>query len=178
MSLFLNLCSLLRALRQVLEEYWWSTLRFENSQKVTKHCGFIPCFCRLAHVQMTSCAGRRVLQHNECLSPVFLYQSESATFREEQKGFRKRAVLANVPSFRVLVPGNIRMYPRSSFWYWGTSECTLVPGFGTGEHPPKPPFWKPPFCEPPKMRRRRRHDHYGGRLVNLVIKNLCSTELT
>ena len=38
----------------------------------------------------------------------------------------------NVPSFRVLVPGNVHMYPRSVF-------------FGTGEHPPKPPFWKPPF---------------------------------
>ena len=24
--------------------------------------------------------------------------------------------------------------------------CTLVPVFGTGEHPPKPPFWKPPFA--------------------------------
>ena len=41
----------------------------------------------------------------------------------------------NVPSSRFLVEGNIRMYPRS--------------GFGTGEHPPKPPFWKPRFCEPP-----------------------------
>ena len=71
--------------------------------------------------------------------------------REETKGrFRKRVVLANVPSFRflvpgtsactlvpVLTPGNIRMYPRSSFWY--------------REHPPKPPFRKPPFCEPPKV---------------------------
>ena len=41
------------------------------------------------------------------------------------------------------------MWPRSGFWYQGTSECTLVLVFGTGEHPPKPPFWKPPFCEPP-----------------------------
>ena len=40
------------------------------------------------------------------------------------------------PSFRFLVPGNIRMYPR--------------PVFGTGAHPPKPAFWKPPFCEPPR----------------------------
>ena len=52
--------------------------------------------------------------------------------------------------------------PHSGFWYRGTSACTLVPVFGTGEHPnvssfsflvpghpPKPPFWKPPFCEPP-----------------------------
>ena len=48
-------------------------------------------------------------------------------FREETKGrFRKRAVLENVPSFRFLVLGNIRMYPRSGFWYRGTSACTLV----------------------------------------------------
>ena len=39
----------------------------------------------------------------------------------EIKGrFRKRVVLANVPSFRFSVPG---------------------------EHPPKPPFWKPSFCQ-------------------------------
>ena len=30
----------------------------------------------------------------------------------------------------------------------GTSECTLVPVFIPGEHPPKPPFWKPPFYLP------------------------------
>ena len=27
----------------------------------------------------------------------------------------------HVPSFRFLVPGNIRMYPHSGFWYWGIS---------------------------------------------------------
>ena len=57
------------------------------------------------------------------------------------------------------------MCPRSSFWcrgtsectlvpafcYRGTSECTLVPVFGTGEHPPKPPIWRPPFSGPPKL---------------------------
>ena len=26
--------------------------------------------------------------------------------------------------------------------------CTLVPAFGVREPPPKPAFWKPPFCEP------------------------------
>ena len=45
------------------------------------------------------------------------------------------------------------MYTRSGFWYRGTSECALVPVFGTGEHPPKPPFWKLPFCEPPTFLR-------------------------
>ena len=59
-----------------------------------------------------------------------------------------------------------RTYPRSGFrcgeacertlvpvsHSGGTSECTLVPFFVPGEHPPKPPFWKttllstPEFC--------------------------------
>ena len=38
--------------------------------------------------------------------------------------------------------GNMRTYPRSGFRFGGTSECTLVPAFVPGEHPPKPPFWK------------------------------------
>ena len=29
----------------------------------------------------------------------------------------------------------------------GFGERTLVPVFVPGEHPPKPPFWKPPFCQ-------------------------------
>ena len=70
-------------------------------------------------------------------------------FHWEIKGrFRKRVVLANVPSFRFSFWGNIRMYPRSGFRSEGTSECTLVPVFVPGEHPPKPPFWKPSFCQP------------------------------
>ena len=32
----------------------------------------------------------------------------------------------NVPSFRLLVPGNIRMYPRSGFWYRGASAKTTL----------------------------------------------------
>ena len=43
------------------------------------------------------------------------------------------------------------MYPRSGFWYQGTSECALAPVFGAGEHPPKQPFWKPPFSDPPTL---------------------------
>ena len=35
-------------------------------------------------------------------------------------------VLANVPSFRSLVPGNTRMYPRSVFWYRGPSAKTTL----------------------------------------------------
>ena len=29
----------------------------------------------------------------------------------------------------------------------GFGERTIVPVFVPGEHPPKPPFWKPPFCQ-------------------------------
>ena len=49
-----------------------------------------------------------------------------------RSGFSFRGEHANVPSFRFFCSG-------------GTSERTLVPGFVPGEHPPKPPFWKPPF---------------------------------
>ena len=48
----------------------------------------------------------------------------------ETKGwFRKRAVLANVPSFRVFLPGNIRMYPHSGFWYSGNIRMYPRVGF-------------------------------------------------
>ena len=42
------------------------------------------------------------------------------------------------------------MYPRSGFWYRGTSEYTLVPVFGTGEHPAKTTLLETTLCEPPK----------------------------
>ena len=72
----------------------------------------------------------------------------------ETKGrFRKRAVLANVPSFRFSFWRNMRAYPRS--------------GFRSGEHPNVPsfrfsfrgnirqnhPFEEPPFCQPPNNAR-------------------------
>ena len=41
----------------------------------------------------------------------------------------------------------MRTYPRSGFCSLGTSECTLVPVFVPGEHPPKPPFWKTTLLE-------------------------------
>ena len=56
------------------------------------------------------------------------------------------------------------MYPRSAFWYRGSVFVPsfqflalfrflyLVLVFGVQEHLPKPPFWKAPFCEPPKLR--------------------------
>ena len=116
--------------------------------------------------------------------------------REETKGrFRKRAVLANVPSIRLLVQGNIRMYPRPGF---GTGEHPNIrsfrllvmgniwmyprPGFGTGdirmyprsgfwyrEHLPKPPFWKPPFCEPPNLWHKCTSDFTGILLPNYFL---------
>ena len=33
-----------------------------------------------------------------------------------------------------------RMYPRSGFWYGGTSDCSLIQVFSTGEHPNVPSF--------------------------------------
>ena len=71
-----------------------------------------------------------------------------------------------------------RMCPHSGFWYRGTSECTLVPAFATEEHPPKQPFWKPPFCEPLRFCRS-----FGGKfagpeklgLAPKVLQNLSST---
>ena len=54
-----------------------------------------------------------------------------------------------------MCPENVWMYPRSGFWYRGTSECTLVTVFGTGENPPKPRFLKPSFCETPRFKMAR-----------------------
>ena len=44
---------------------------------------------------------------------------------------------------------NIRMHPRSGFWYGGTSECTLVPVFRSGGTSAKPPFWKTTLLRTP-----------------------------
>ena len=33
----------------------------------------------------------------------------------------------------------------------GRSECALVPVFVLGEHPPKPPFWKPTLLSTPEL---------------------------
>ena len=38
---------------------------------------------------------------------------------------------------------SLRTHPRSGFLSGGTSECTLVPVFVPGEHPPNPPFVNP-----------------------------------
>ena len=72
-------------------------------------------------------------------------------FHWETKGrFRKRVVLANVPSFLFSFRGNTRTYPRSCFRSGGTSECTLVLVFVPGEHPSKPPFWKTTLLSTPE----------------------------
>ena len=87
-------------------------------------------------------------------SPCFFFifqKSKDWRVRELRGRSRKRAVLANVPSIRLLVLGNIRMYLRSVFWCRETSDCSLVPFFGTGEHLPKPPFWKPPCLANPQF---------------------------
>ena len=74
--------------------------------------------------------------------------------------FRKRAVLANVPSFRFSFQGNVHQnhpfgnHPfvntkkghweiKGGFQKGGFGERTLVPVFVPGEHPPKPPLRGP-----------------------------------
>ena len=56
--------------------------------------------------------------------------------------FRKRVVLANVPSFRFSFRGNMQTYPRCDFRSGGTSERTLVPVFVPGEHPNETTFFQ------------------------------------
>ena len=73
----------------------------------------------------------------------------------ETKGwFRKRVVLANVPSFRFSFRGNMRTYPRSGFRSGGTSKCIVIPVFVPGEHPPKLPFWKTTLLSTPEKKAR------------------------
>ena len=79
-----------------------------------------------------------------CLLPASSFE------RKQQGGFEKGWFWRMCPRSGWCW-GNIRMYGRSGFGTETTSECTLVPFFGTGEHPPKPPLWKPPFCQPPKV---------------------------
>ena len=85
----------------------------------------------------------------------------------EIKGrFRKRVVLANVPSFRFSFRGNIRQnhpfgnhpfvntkkghweikgrFPKG--WFWRTYPRS---GFRSGGTSAETTFWKPPFCQPP-----------------------------
>ena len=66
----------------------------------------------------------------------------------------------DVPSFRCLVPGNKRMFPRSGFWYQGTSAKTSLR--------------KPPFGNPELRRFLSKKHHFlrffGGILNSLVIR--------
>ena len=88
-----------------------------------------------------------------------------STIHWEIKGrFRKRVVLANVPSFRFPFWGNMRTYPRSGFRSGGTSECTLVAVFVPGEHPPKPPFWKTTLLATP---------HQDAQAVPAQVLTIC-----
>ena len=70
----------------------------------------------------------------------------------ETKGrFRKRVVSANVPSFRFSFRGNMRTYPRSGFRSGGTSECTLVPVFRSGETSAKTTLFINPWFGGPEF---------------------------
>ena len=69
------------------------------------------------------------------------HKKKGAKDREETKGrFRKRAVLANAPSFPFLVPWKIRMYPCSVFWYRGNIRQNH-------------PFGNHPFANPKKAQK-------------------------
>ena len=72
---------------------------------------------------------------------------KSAESHWETKGrFRKRVVLANVPSFRFSFRGNMRTYPRSGL-------RSNVPSFRfsfRGSIRQNHPFGKPPFSQPQK----------------------------
>ena len=62
----------------------------------------------------------------------------------EIKGrFRKRVVLANVPSFRFSFQGNLRTYPRSGFCSGEHPNVASFRGNIRQDHPfGKPPFWQ------------------------------------
>ena len=66
-------------------------------------------------------------------SPMPQQKNIHLHFARTKGQFCERAVLASVPSFQFWV---------SSFRFLVTSFRFL----GCGEHPPKPRFWKPPFC--------------------------------
>ena len=84
-----------------------------------------PSLADFRHVQPTL---RHMLgNETHTLLEDLLLLCHSATFERKQQGcFVKERFW--------------RMYPRSGFWYRRTSKCTLVPVFGTGEHPNIPSF--------------------------------------
>ena len=66
-----------------------------------------------------------------------------------QKGTRK-GWFWRMPLFRSFVPGEHANVPSFRFSFRGNIRCTLVPVF-IPEHPPKDPFGKPPFWQPPEI---------------------------
>ena len=55
-------------------------------------------------------------------------------------------------TLRVATPSGAPRQVPLDFRSGATSECTLVPVFVPGEHPPKPPFWKPTYLSTPECR--------------------------
>ena len=98
----------------------------------------------------SSCNMFRRLQGPVLTGSCFGVSNRPKFYREEtNRWFCKRVALRNVPSFRLLGSKNIKnhSFPLPG---WHCRQKKLCGGnFGTGEHLPKPPFWKPPFCEPP-----------------------------
>ena len=57
------------------------------------------------------------------------------------------------------IPGNaLRAFPGSFRNFSGDSSGKSRPYWGYGQHPPKPPFWKPLFCDPPNPEGKRHVD--------------------
>ena len=108
---------------------------------------------------------------------IFLYRFFFLSLNLRSLGdkgrFRKRVLLANVPSFRFSFRGNMRTYPRSGFRSGGTSECTLVPVFVPGEHPPKPPFWRTTLLGSPEMNGKQKSTK--GSVIFFALLRLLST---
>ena len=89
--------------------------------------------------------------------------------RKEMSGFVKGRFWRMCPRF-FSVPSFCFLYPRSGFLCRRFSF--FVPsfrGFGVQEHPPKPPFWKPPFANP-----RRKVVHHPFEIPLFRLEGLCS----
>ena len=93
------------------------------------------------------------------------------THHWETKGrFRKRVVLANVPSFQLSFRGNVRMYPRSGFRSGGNIRMYPRSGFSfRGNILQNHPFRKPPCCQPPVCGLKDLHQTCGWKSAGACV---------
>ena len=155
-----------------LSEFFWPHRVLERESPVSS---FWPVICvpeRTHRVSLRNSPSAAELsefslpkQYSQMVFRPFPADPERVSHQETEGRFCKRVVLANVPSFRFSFRGNMRTYPRSGFRSGRTSECTLVPVFVLGEHPPKPPFWKTTLLATPEchLRPLKAHLHESWR---------------